>query len=335
MSKHQARIEYDLSKIQDRMQWTASLAEKSNIRLLFPVKSFPAQPVLKLAARYLHGFDVSNNVEYKLIQKFSTSSKDVWVSGPAHEVPKHKFKNRLHISLNSNGALKKFKQKEIAALRINASSLLSSKETSRFGVSFAEAEKTSTSSFALHLGQQTTRVDELMAMFSKFSELSQKRKITSVNFGGGWEHLSEADVEWMFIEIAKQSPNFQVFFEPGRWWSQDSGFIESEILDIREDESGWDVSVNASALGHLRWSRELRVARFPKEISLSGSKQIRIFGPTCAETDLIVTVKGEISDAIKSIGKTIRLDGVCGYSYAWNTGFNGFPAAAVKFNRGS
>ncbi len=330
---HRPRIEFDLAKIENRMKRVSAHARRNHVRMLFPVKSFPAPQVLKLAARYLDGFDVSNRAEYQLIRKFASRGKDIWVSGPVHEVPSHPFKNRLKVAANSTDAFFHSRSKKFGALRINASTILKRVDEGRFGASFREALNAPVDSFSVHMGFQSTTVEDLMRMFLKFHELSKKRKIQSVNFGGGWERLSEDDAKWLMTEIGRRKPNFQVFFEPGRWWSQDAGVIETEILDVRTHPDGWDVTLSGSRMAHLKWS-QLRLNKIPRQITNARTKKsIRFFGPTCAEDDFLLKIAGKITDPSKCVGQTISLEGVCGYSFAWNTGFNGFAPARIAFKQ--
>src|SRR4051812_32749436 len=100
----QPRIKYDLRKIEERMLLVSKLAHKNGIKILFPVKAFPAKPVLALAGKILDGFDISNNTEFALIKSVIKKDASLWISGPGREVPPGQIAKRAVYSSNSLNA---------------------------------------------------------------------------------------------------------------------------------------------------------------------------------------------------------------------------------------
>ncbi|MFI5360473.1 MAG: hypothetical protein ACHQ49_00775 [Elusimicrobiota bacterium] len=326
-------LTFDLRAMEQRMRAVAALAARSNFQILFPVKSFPARPALRVAARCLHGFDVSNRAELDLIRPFLSRRHALWVSGPA-PADARSFPARATIGLDNPGA-RPIRGGVRAAVRIDASELLPSRGESRFGWSFEQISglkggRGDPLSFSLHHGFQNTTAADVVSLFI----LSTRRlaqlgfSYHEINLGGGWQHMGMRDVSWMFRELRARGAR-GVVFEPGRWFSQHCGAARGRILAARRSRRGWDLTLNVSALAHLRWSKTALAGRVAG--IKSGRERLRFFGPSCSEDDLVLTAEGAIPDPASVVGAAVRLRGVCGYSAAWNHSFNGFPAARVRF----
>ena len=332
---------FNLAKIEKNMKAVKVLSKKAGFKILFPVKSFPHEKILKVASKHLDGFDVSNDNEFKKIQKLLSPKHQLWVSGP-NPLTSPKLTRRADgISFQSFYGLENSAESlrdEQVVFRIDSSSLLKDPRQSRFGWSLSEFKSLHFSnqkkiSFSIHHGMQDTSESDLVALFSAILNLCQEKNIIChrFNFGGGWRGFTHKDITRLFTRIKKIQNKYlypvEFFFEPGRWWFEEHGRAQAQILDIRPFIHGWDISLNISSGCHLKWSRP--EIELPRTWVKSRDKILRFWGPTCSEQDFIFETRGRIPD--KNSVNSITIKNIAGYSAAWNHSFNGVAEAKIEF----
>jgi diaminopimelate decarboxylase len=151
------------------------------------------------------------------------------------------------------------------------------------------------------------------------------------NLGGGICYLSEYELTTLIKQIRAMIPiQTQLFFEPGRFISKNSGFALAKIESVISRDTSIDIILDLSEQCHLRWSDATLV--IPTEIIDSEALNVRVFGPTCAEIDAIGNFTLSIEQRkLLQRGNKILLGGITGYSASWNTSFNGIPIAKVVY----
>lgn len=311
------------------------LQSARDVSFLMAAKSAPPGPVAALAAEHLSGFDVSNLSEYQALP-VNLEGLTVFVTSPRLPDDLGPFLargNKLVVTVSTPGQHRQLAGMRPAVdfcVRLNPSHLLG--HESHFGATEDLVSALSRNAphrfvgFHLHSGFSTDNVPEsyvAMARWAADVARAHDLPLDRLNLGGGICFLSDRELADTVVEIRAALPNHTALtFEPGRPLTENAGYALARVLDTTGD----DLTVDLSAECHLRWSLVSIVV--PR--SEGPTRQIRIFGPTCSEGDVLGTFEVPVGFEIR-IGDVLLFGDVVGYSACWNLGFNGVPAAAVDY----
>lgn len=283
-------------------------ASPSNVYFLFPVKSFPYPCALEIAAKYLDGFDVSNQNELDLVIPYLNSSKLIWNSSP-YETDLQSFENIIQDGKNSQ--------------RVNFNSL--KKEKSRFGLDINRVDlKTN---IHVHRGFQNNCAEDYESMAKEIKRIidDQSTPVERINLGGGFEFNNLESLKNCLEVVGETLKDYKIFFEPGNWLSQGCVGMIGTILESTKLEEETRLVVSISKLAHLKWSQKIRISSARKnELK---ARKIFIYGPTCSEDDIVAVVENQNFATNK--GDLFLLENVSSYSYAWRSSFNGIEKPPI------
>ena len=345
---------YVLSKVEERMAFLKYLEGKFDCNFLMAAKSFPAAPVLRLAAKYLSGFDISNQNEYQLISKYP-GERVISITSPNYNIEdfilKRSAKSNEKIiftcdQLEQYRSLEKIDKPQSYLIRLNCDSFLPKRgPESRFGIltsnwkvlnSMFEESQHELLGFHFHNSCQSNQCVDYIRLAKGAVSLSKKMKRTFdlLNLGGGFGNFSEAEMTRMIEGVRKIIPKkAKLFFEAGRYLSQNAGFAIGHIKSVFRSSHNECIVLDLSGACHLQWSQP-RVMGAGKTKMRSNSKVI-FYGPTCFEKDIIGRYHLDfLNNSInleRSMGSPVLFSNVCGYSMARNHSFNGIQKARVHF----
>lgn len=321
-SERRAALYYILPEFEQALLKLKSL-ESSNLKFLFPVKSFNHPQILDIVARYTGGYDVSNENELNDIRPYLKADHVLWSSSPLNiRIPGVHFND-----LNSSKAFN-LDDYSSYALRITPDFVM---ENNRFGIESKLSAKflqetDSLKAVHCHLSGIMNKKENFLNMIDELARLLKPcQKKLSLNFGGGLSLLSFEDFKEITEKASATFPEHQIYFEPGRWLSKQCGFAVGKVMACERDI----VTTTLSAACHLRW---LDVDAKMGITSAGGTGKpvaYQLYGPTCFENDKIGTItmpEGSVSD-----GQLLIINHVSGYSYGWNHAFNGVDKADVVF----
>lgn len=331
---------FDLEAIEKRMVFLKTLSARYDCRFLMAVKSFPHPKVIRLASRFLDGFDVSNFNEWRAVSKSTRAGGLTWITSPvaclsseqmfARPPRNSVFSCDSRAQLHALGA---FKSPVNYAIRLNTTAGV---EVSRFGIDPADASEVKSLAsagrhrfvgFHLHHGFQKNRPADYIAFGKTIARLCDRTRIRPkfINFGGGLATLTPTQLENVLAELREiVSPKTTLCFEPGRFLSEHAGYAIGRVVNVRASRRAQECVIDLSRLCHLHWSNARAMIVSDK---LAGAKKTRLGGPTCSEHDVF----GHVKAPPLALGDLIYFKGVSGYSVAWNRGFNGIKPAKVVF----
>jgi diaminopimelate decarboxylase len=326
LGKDESKIYYQKNIIEDRMNFLNSISSEK-VKFIFPVKAFPHKDILEKAASKLYGFDISNPNEYNLVKSFQSDL--IWNSSP---FPLVQFANNKIIhDLNSKFDLENMKEKfQNYAIRINTDHVNEDlSHHSRFGINSSDLQDCSYIHY--HSGTEKNQVDTYLKMIDEIVALNLK-DLKVLNLGGGFTHLEKEDILELIQKIEKQNFPFLILFEPGRWITNNSGVALGRVKNYTHNSGKDYIITTLSRDCHLRWLNKIKVSfhrSLAKEELLAKVKEVKITGPTCYEGDIITEVS--MSEKIDIFyNDVIMISNVSGYSFAWNTSFNGIDKVKIE-----
>jgi diaminopimelate decarboxylase len=331
-------------------------------RVLFAVKSFPLPEILTMAWEVGVGFEVSNQREYQLLPR-ELSGRTVSLNSPLREGPSGflEFGNRLNIHLDAApdryiGPLPSGSsfclRLSHKSLPVDPSLLIERDRPSRFGVpwdSFLAAaplfQQGILRGVHVHNGSEVNTAAFYRAALKLIINTSQEHGIPLryVNLGGGFHSIAQAELEQLLNDLHTTAGELSVFIEPGHVLCREAGFLLSKVHEVRPFGGGrYHVTVDASYDCHAKWSHpswglpvDLDIVKLPhREIPAPrpGFQILRITGSSCYEHDqlgIFCLPERSPTPPLKP-GDPIVLSNINGYSYAWNTGFNGILPARLR-----
>ena len=273
-----------------------------NIQFLFPVKSFPNLPALKIASKYLHGFDISNQNEANLILPLLNQEHLLWNSAP-YSAQIEGFPNIINDG------------KESQRINLNEQGF----KKSRFGQALNTIHLGA--HIHVHMGFQDNKEEDYIFVAEKIKEKNEieGKPLRSLNLGGGFEFKDFESLKNCLFKISELFPDISIYFEPGNWLTNGCVGMIGKILNSKKAHEELILTTSISHLAHLRWSNSIKISSIGNQ--KADFNKISIFGPTCAETDLLAEL--EAQNFAYNEGDSILLENVSSYSYAWRTEFNG------------
>lgn len=338
-------IIFDLNKIKQKAEALSLIAHRHQIQLLIAVKAAPAQELLETVQDFIQGYDISNAQEFVLTRglgfHFITNC-------PVQDLA---FVERINkaqflISCHSVFYHQEIRQKKLPyVLRLQSTDLITEKSnfTSRFGLSrqdvLALKDQLQNDShflgFHFHHGSDKNTVGTYKSAIYGIKHLLLElgtEKDLSINLGGGFINLTLNGIETVLNYARRELPQHRIYIEPGRYFTEGAGSCICQVIDIQEVGKKLSANLNVSRECHLKWSyiERIQLEKPTVEKNKREAKSITFYGNTCYENDIIGT--GHDSDLCQvSVGDSVVLSNVSGYSLAWNHSFNGIAQIPIKF----
>jgi len=348
---------YDLGTIGKRMRWISQQSRAISAIPLIAVKSSPDPEYLNLAYEHLGGFDVSNLAEYSALPH-DLNGKLVSVTSPALSGDLTGFSTRGNATLVTLDSLVQLEYYFTQAppidyvLRVQGPDLLKDMEPpdaayypkTRFGFSLRELAdvlhhprllENPPAGFHVHHGSERNQVSTYKEIIHGLSKLSRQlpRQPKYINLGGGWHALNEEGMTEVLREARQHfPPPCAILYEPGRWYADNAGFAIGTIVNQTHSDGIVRCTLDLSGKSHLHWSQARLLHTL--EAGYKNGRPVQFYGPSCFEADYIgqyLVPYGDFFTRETGLrpGKQVIFSGISTYSAAWNTAFNGIPAADV------
>ena len=304
-------------------------------------KAFNHPRIFQLCSQYLHGFDISNIGELSAVSQFS-SQKYLSLTGPTWHLQnwKHHIGNIDNFMVNAGS---KEQIKALVNLGINNFGVrLSagkqgdySSSSSRFGLDWDTLKHLQLNKqicgLHVHRGFGDNSLDFYIDTLNKASSLVREipLELNYLNLGGG-SHKVDFGILAKTIHNKLINPLFKVYFELGDFLFLNTGFLITRVVDIVcKEKNLWQVTLDTSKDCHLKWSSPYYLLPSSKN---GEAFRTQFFGSTCYEYDHIGNcVLFSDKGFPLNVGDPLLFGGVTGYSYSWNTAFNGIKEAKMIF----
>ena len=354
---------YDTSRIRANLDEFIEAMGHNPAGILFAVKSFPALPIISKAWEAGLGFEVSNEREYRLLPK-NLSGRTVSLNNPLCENTDRflEFGNLLQAQVDMPPGLKSgvpptgcgFSLRlSHKSLPIDPSLILEPDRPSRFGVSWESFlssaplyRKGVLSGVHLHNGSEQNTPAFYRGALEVILDVVRKDQIPLqyVNLGGGFHPIPQPQLMYLLSELRKSAGELPIFIEPGHVLCRNAGFLLCKVHEVRPfGGERYHITLDASYDCHAKWSYPSWTGPVSCEITKMpyqkipepepGYKFLIFTGATCYERDQLgifrVTENGSALPVAP--GDPVLLSNINGYSFAWNTGFNGVSKARVGF----
>jgi len=346
-------------------QLTAPLRRPQNLH--FAVKSFPHEPLLRAVAERGVGFEVSNLVERRLLPA-QVAGRTIAVNSPGL-LDEHLFDDEsvdyiLHLDSDPQTMdLSKLPQARLG-LRLNFRDIParnpSADDTApfeRFGVpwsTFLESYRAFRdgvfSGVHFHNPSECNSAGSYRNAVEVITRAVADHGVPLefVSVGGGFHAVADGEVTSLLTDLQEMLGSTDLFIEPGHVAANGAGYLLCSVVSVRRVEDGlYFVGVDASYGCHARWSQP-RWSGLPGHPAhplpyrepptpVPGETTVAFTGASCNNSDRLgvfslPSLGGQIP---LDIGSPIVFSNINGYSFAWNSSFNGIPKAAVEFiNRG-
>ena len=194
-----------------------------NLEFAFPIKTFPHKDVIEIFDKYNFNFDVSNENEMKLIEKYK---KKCFYSDPTDVL-----KDRKSLRLNIRNT------------------------HSHFGKNY---DGETYEKYHVHISSPKTEKvrDAIINQLSKLNYNDTKY----LNIGGGYEQLSYLEILQFLKKIRNIIPeNIKIVIEAGSLWFKNSGFLVGRITNINNVRGVKFVFLNISRELHAKWSKPIYI----------------------------------------------------------------------------
>lgn len=304
------RVEFDLSILNENIQKLKN--ETNNIHFLFPVKCCKNNRVLNIIVKNGFGFDVSNNNEFKVVEKL-LNDQFVSASGPLSYELNHCHYKNIHVVANNLNSFIKGN-----GIRINFNSNKNF-EYSRFGEDYQQIEediRNEVNYVHFHNSdyRDLNKCEEIYKEIKNIMQYFPNLKI--LNIGGHLEDLSiDEGLDYLNNVRFLIPSNIALYVEVGDFLFKNSGTLYCKVVDVRNDKDKQIVTLNFSKMANQRWA-------YP--IYKTGEKNKKLirtvfYGCSCCETDIYL----ETNSYALQVGDEIKFGNISPYSYEWNTAFNG------------
>lgn len=349
---------FDRAALVRTLRDVAAAARAADLRVLFAVKSFPHEEMLRLAAEHLGGFDVASRGELEAVRPLLTAQHQLSLTDPTDRAAESAELDEAAII--SCESAEQLERALAAAPRARFAARLSSSllgrdravgsiqsgdghHRSRFGVDvdpdrarqhlaqmreLAAAHQRPLGLHLHHSGVVPTSAARFLDSARAALALAASAELAPafLNLGGSWHGVAAALAEtWLALRSALG--DLPLYAEPGRLFATGAGFAVGWVRAARALDDRDLRVLDLSRICHLRWSQPSLVEPAPRP---GRARKLVLAGPTCYEDDLLG--EWQVDDArAYAPGAAVILRDVTGYAVAWNCGFAGVPAATVRF----
>lgn len=338
-------INFFLSHIQQKAEALASIAHKHQVNVLIAVKASPLPHILATVKESIQGFDISNSHEFTL----TTGLGFHFITNcPLTDLDfvQQMNKGQYLISCSSSHYHQEIARMNLPfVLRLQSTDLITEKSNfkSRFGFTREQVlelkdrlqNDSNFSGFHFHHGSDKNTVgtykSAIYGIKKLILELGIQKNLT-VNLGGGFINLTLNGIDTVLKYARQELGQHALYIEPGRYFTEGTGKCICEVTDMQIRGDELTANLNISRECHLKWSHieKIEIIKKSETVFSRNAKSITFYGNTCYEHDIIATGHDPQVCTV-DIGDTVVLSNVSGYSFAWNTSFNGVPAIDYKF----
>ena len=335
---------FDKKSLKERVLFHTEIEKKSDIKLVYSIKSLSHIEILKEIAKYIKGFSVSSLFELNLTKHISNGQHKVhFVSPGIKDSQWDMISKAAHfITFNSLEQFIRFEDKlnhqTSYGIRLNPeisfvtdSRYNPCRKPSKLGVHLSELSeffKSSKSAKLLeglhfHNNCESQNLSQLTQTFMKIESHLGKyfKQFRWINLGGGYlfDKSENISIFYELIRYIQKKYDFEIIIEPGASIVQDSVYLVSSIIDIFERE-GKRIAVLDTTINHLPEVFEYQYEPDILECDLSGCHEYILAGCSCLAGDVFGTYS--FKDNLK-IGSKITFNKVGSYSLVKANMFNG------------
>lgn len=311
-------IEWNVDIIKNNIHAIHNLADIYDIKLLFPVKTFPHKKILSLFYSYGFGFDCSNSVEIELVRRHFPKSV-ISATGPLLTSKDYNKVQYFDISAIHN--LESYpKRKKGIRVNLNKDNFA----PSRFGLcDITDLENICKmyphQILGIHIHISDIKDKQFIQILKRHKNTI--RHLKYVNIGGSYATLSAKQLKAMFKRLRLiVGCDVEILFEAGDIYFIGASTLYTKVLDINSYFPGKRfITLDVSKHIHCNWST-------PQYIDSHHSHAPRLktffFGASCSEQDFMQDC---LAPAEIKIGAILKFGKISCYSYGLNTSFNGIP----------
>ena len=352
---------YDTSCIRENLTELTEAFNNNPARILFAVKSFPASPIISLIYDAGLGFEVSTEREYSLLPE-NLHGRTVSLNTPLRKNTDQFMKfgnmlqNQMDILLDQENDVpptdcQSGLRLNYKSLPIEPSLLVEPEHRSRFGLSWETFlssaplyRKGVLSGVHLHNGSEQNTSAFYQATLKAIIAATKKNQIPLryVNIGGGFHSIPQLELLHLLSDLCKIAGELPLFIEPGHVLCRNAGFLLCKVHTIQAfGGERYYVTLDASYDCHAKWSYPSwegaeNITKMPYQKIPEPENGFRFFifsGATCYEKDQLGIFRVIKNGSTLPVAPDdfILLSNINGYSFAWNTEFNGVPKAKVRF----
>ncbi len=334
--------------LEKNLQLLKYIQDKADVNILLALKGFAMYSTFDICKKYLKGCCASGLNEAILAKE--EFGGEVHTYSPAFKPNEFEQITQIsnHIVFNSFSQFELYKNQikshNSIGLRINPEVSTVDVDLynpcaiySRLGITKKNFRELPSVVEGLHFHALCEQnVDDLEKVLEKF-EVNFSQYFSSlkwINFGGG-HHITrdDYDVERLIIvlkEFKKRYPTLKVYLEPGEAIGWKTGYLESTVLDIVQNDINI-VILDTSAEAHMPDTLAMPYRADIRDSGKIDEKKYnyRLAGNTCLAGDII----GDYSfDKKLKIGDKIILEDMIHYTMVKTTTFNGvnLPSIAIK-----
>lgn len=339
---------FDQSKFTARLKQFSDLRQKTRFKLLYSVKALPLPALLETMLPYVDGFSASSLFEAKIARevllKKGEGSVHIITPGFRADEMEELVEVCDFLSINSLNQWHRFSDQFTnslnVGLRVNPRlSFLDDdrydpcREYSKLGVSIEQVELLDgLSGLHFHTMFGSESIEPLIKTLEKIEhELGDVLlQLDWINIGGGYV-FNDPEVFQQFENvIIKLCDRYDltVYFEPGKGIINDSGELQTSVIDLFESEDK-QIAVLDTSVCHHPEVFEYQMSPTIKQASNSTEYSYILVGCSCKSGDLF----GEYSfDAPLEIGSQLNISDVGAYSFVKASRFNGInlPDVYIK-----
>ncbi len=344
---------FDKENLRERLFLHKTIERKSNIKLVYSIKSLSHIEILKEIAKHIKGFSVSSLFESNLVKCITNKQHTIHFISPGIKAGQWDMisKTAHFVTFNSVEQFMRFKNKLKSktsyGIRLNPEiSFISDsrynpcRKSSKLGVplsdilKFLEKSRYAKQLKGLHFHNNcdSHNLSELTKTFKQIEFYLGKylNKFEWINLGGGYLFNNSNDINTFYylIQYIKQKYKFKnIIIEPGSSLVRDTAYLVSSVIDIFKRE-GKNIAILDTTTNHLPEVFEYQYTPNIVESNTSGPYEYMLAGCSCLAGDIFGTYF--FKKKLK-IGSKITFNKVGSYSLVKANMFNGINLPDIYY----
>ena len=344
---------FDREKLRKKLLLHKAIEKKSDVNLVYSIKSLSHIAILKEISKHIKGFSVSSLFELNLAKYIANKQHAIHFITPG--IKDNQWgaisKTAHFVTFNSLEQFMRFKDKLKSktsyGIRLNPEiSFISDsrynpcRKSSKLGVPLSDILKfLKNSRFAQHLrglhfhnNCDSHNFSELTKTFKKIESYLGKHleKFEWINLGGGYLFNNSNNVATFYrlIKYIKKRYSFKhIIIEPGSSIVQDTAYLVSSVIDIFKRDKK-NIAVLDTTINHLPEVFEYQYKPNILESNASGSHEYILAGCSCLAGDIFGTyfLKRKLK-----IGSKVVFNKVGSYSLVKANMFNGINLPDIYY----
>ena len=344
---------FDKEKLKKKLFLHKTIEKKSNVNLVYSIKSLSHIAILKEISKHIKGFSVSSLFESNLAKCVTNKQHTIHFISPGIKDNQWDAisKTAHFVTFNSLEQFTRFtdklKSKTSYGIRLNPEiSFISDsrynpcRKSSKLGVplsdilEFLENSRYTKYLKGLHFHNNCDSHDlsELTKTFKKIEYYlgEHLKKFEWINLGGGYLFDNSNDIATFYhlIQYIKKRYKFKhIIIEPGSSIVRDTAYLVSSVIDIFKREEK-NIAVLDTTTNHLPEVFEYQYQPNILESNTSGSHEYMLAGCSCLAGDIFGTYffKSKLK-----IGSKITFNKVGSYSLVKANMFNGINLPDIYY----